>query len=176
MVEAREDKEKAQMGLETADKILDLAKSLEENANEIEKLSGSMAELEQKPTKDSVVSTDSSGLRYKKPADPAVLKKQIARIKKDAKDAKIVGDQEKKKALFKISGSENIRKKSANLKDEQEKARAMELAQQMKEEAENELEVAEKILLLAENLSRDAAELEKQLKSDIQASEKKQSC
>jgi hypothetical protein len=195
-------KDKAESDLAVANRILSLAKSLDDDASEIEKLNQSLDSVgvnEKKSTQITSLSStentttgevkgearppinsnnvekarqsainkgakDAKGL-YK----PIVVNKgnvkeviqQVAQIKRDAKEARDVGNREKKKAEQKLNEAYDALKKSEYISDEEEKKIAVEKATLDKQRAEKDLEVASKILTLANSLEENARHIEK---------------
>ncbi len=195
-------KEKAQSDLDVANRILTLAKLLDDDAIEIEKLNQSLDSLNisykdsENPSSDTKTErTPETNAKNKaetrikiekieKARQAAIakgkknardlykpftwdnqnfagLKQQIAQLKKDSKDALAVGDLEKKKAELKLEGAYADIKKAEYIKDEEEKKIALEKAGLAKQSAENDLEIASKIITLAKSLDDNAREIEK---------------
>jgi len=86
---------------------------------------------------------------------------QVEQIKKDSKEAREVGLKEKRKAEQKLSDAYTSIKAAEYINDPEEKKQAIEKANQDKDKAEKDLEVASKILVLAKSLEDNAFEIEK---------------
>lgn len=92
--------------------------------------------------------------------NPALLIQQVLQLKKDSRDAYAVGEREKKKAEQKMAEAEAAMKSADAITDETEKKAAQEKAAQAKQKAENDLEVAERVLTLAKSLENNANEID----------------
>ena len=96
---------------------------------------------------------------------PELLIQQVTQLRKDAKDAKEVGEREKKEAELKIyTANESITTATA-IRSDEERRIALEKANADKKKAEKDLEIAERVLLLAKSLEENANEIEKINKS-----------
>jgi hypothetical protein len=92
---------------------------------------------------------------------PEILIQQVTQLRKDAKDAREVGEREKKEAELKINTvNESITAATAISSDEERRI-ALEKANTDKKKAEKDLEIAERVLVLAESLEKNANEIEK---------------
>jgi len=92
--------------------------------------------------------------------NPGLLIQQVMQLKKDSKDAYIVGEREKRKAELNISEAEAAISKAEKITDETEKKVALEKASRAKQKGQDDLEVAEKVLKLAKSLEDNANEIE----------------
>ncbi|MBL7933607.1 MAG: SPOR domain-containing protein [Bacteroidia bacterium] len=92
--------------------------------------------------------------------NPEVIKQQVGQLRRDSKDAKVVGDREKAKAEEKVSQADLALANAEKLTDENEKKAALEKATADKKKAEEELEIANRVLLLAKSLDDNANEIE----------------
>lgn len=92
--------------------------------------------------------------------NPEVIKQQVGQLRRDSKDAKVVGDREKAKAEEKLNQANEALTNAEKLTDEAEKKTALEKATADKKKAEEELEVANRVLLLAKSLDDNANEIE----------------
>lgn len=85
---------------------------------------------------------------------------QVDQIKKDARDARDLGLTEKRKAEQKLSDAYDALKKAEYIPDPEEKKMALEKAGKEKDKAEQDLEVASKVLTLSKSLEDNAIEIE----------------
>lgn len=92
---------------------------------------------------------------------PLEIRMQVAQIRRDAREAREVGENEKKRAEIKLSESGELFKKADAISDELERNKALEIAHSTKKRAEKDIEVASKILTLAKSLDDNATELER---------------
>lgn len=92
--------------------------------------------------------------------NPALLIQQVLQLKKDSRDAFAVGEREKKKAETKLAEANDAMEKANALTDENEKKAAQEKASQAKVKAENDMEVAVRVLALAKSLEDNANEID----------------
>jgi cell division protein FtsN len=92
--------------------------------------------------------------------NPEVLKQQVFQLKKDSKDAYVVGEREKSKAGLKLTEANAAIAKAETLTNEDEKKVALNKANSDKQKAEEDLEVAERVLALAKSLEDNANEIE----------------
>lgn len=189
----------AQNDLEVANRILGLAKSLEENANEIEKLNQSIDSIgvsSNKPNNEQTINSpvdiekfgsenipknskefekekemamkagekDATGLfkPYKtNTTNLGEIQQQVMQIKKDSKQAREVGEAEKKKAELKLAHALEALKLASYMPEIEEKKIAIDKANAEKLRAEKDLEIAAKILVLAKSLENNANDIEK---------------
>lgn len=92
---------------------------------------------------------------------PEVLIQQVAQLRKDAKDARQVGEREKKEAELNINAANEKITAAAALTSDEERRIALEKANAEKQKAEKDLEIAERVLTLANSLEENANEIEK---------------
>jgi hypothetical protein len=198
---AMAEKDKAETDLAIANRILTLAKSLQDNAAEIEKLNqtldsvgvtdkksmvldkntgkstsenagnavtetGKSNSKEVEKAKETAIkkgTKDAKGLYKPIAVNPHNIKEliqQVEQIKKDSKDAQEVGTREKRKAEQKLAESYEALKRAEYITDEEEKKQLIDKATKDKLKAEKDLEVASKILVLAQSLKDNANEIE----------------
>lgn len=195
-------KDKAETDLAIANRILTLAKSLEDNAIEIEKLNQTLDSVgvtdkkiatldknsntltseneantvisgtsksnskEVEKAKENAIkkgTKDAKGLYKPIAVNPHNIKEliqQVEQIKKDSKDANEVGIREKRKAEQKLADAYDALKRAEYITDEEEKKQLIDKATKDKVKAEKDLEIASKILVLAESLKANANEIE----------------
>lgn len=189
----------AQNDLEVANRILGLAKSLEENASEIEKLNQSIDSIgvnSNKPANDQLVNSSievekvnseeipKDSKEFEKEKEMALkagekdatglfkpyrantnnigeIQQQVMQIKKDSKQAREVGEAEKKKAELKLAHALEALKLASYMPEIEEKKIAIDKANAEKLRAEKDLEIAAKILILAKSLENNANDIEK---------------
>lgn len=92
--------------------------------------------------------------------NPEVIKQQVNQLRRDSKDANLVGEREKNKAELKLADANTAVSKAESLTNEDEKKTALEKANADKKKAEEELEVANRVLALAKSLDDNANEIE----------------
>ena len=92
---------------------------------------------------------------------PEVLIQQVSQLRKDAKDANDVGEREKKEAESKITAANEAITAAATLTSDDERKIALEKANADKLKAEKDLEIADRVILLAKSLEDNANEIEK---------------
>lgn len=92
--------------------------------------------------------------------NPGILIQQVMQLKKDSKDAYVVGEKEKRKAELNLSDANTAITKAEAITNEAEKKSALEKANQAKQKAQSDLEVAERVLILAKSLEDNANEIE----------------
>ncbi|WP_317897413.1 SPOR domain-containing protein [Aurantibacillus circumpalustris] len=92
--------------------------------------------------------------------NPELLKQQVLQLKKDSKDAFVIGEKEKRKAEDnRVKANAEI-SKAELISDETLKKQAMDKAMLDKEKAENDIEVAARVLTLAKSLEDNANEID----------------
>lgn len=92
---------------------------------------------------------------------PEVLIQQVIQLRKDSKDAFEVGQREKKEAEQKIKEANVAITTASEMSSDTERQAALESANADKQKAEKDLEVAERVLVLAKSLEDNANEIEK---------------
>lgn len=92
--------------------------------------------------------------------NPELLKQQVMQLKKDSRDAYEVGEREKRKAQINLDEANKAIAAADAIADENEKKAALDKANTAKTKAENDLEVASRVLVLAKSLSDNADEIE----------------
>lgn len=92
--------------------------------------------------------------------NPALLIQQVLQLRKDSRDAYAVGEREKKKAEGNLSQANDALQKADAITNEAEKTAAQEKAVKAKLKAENDLEVAERVIILAKSLEDNANEID----------------
>ncbi|MDI1353549.1 MAG: SPOR domain-containing protein [bacterium] len=97
--------------------------------------------------------------------DPEQLKQQVAQLRKDSKEAFVVGEREKAAAELRLSAISEEEKKTSEITDEQEKKVQTEKLDADKSKAQDELAIAERVLTLAKSLDENANEIERINKS-----------
>lgn len=167
---------------QTADKILSLAKTLEDNAIEIEttagiepqlaksnnKSSGYLSTSNQKATntfslsaKDGSMQPNYDNKRVLSQKEIFELKQQAEQFRNDAREASVVGQKEKENANRKIQEADDMAQNAESIKDEAEKSGVQKKAEALKQKAETDLQTAEKILILSITLEENANEIDK---------------
>lgn len=96
---------------------------------------------------------------------PEVLIQQVTQLRKDAKDAHDVGEREKKEAEININAANEAITAAAAISSDAERKTALDKANADKQKAEKDLEIAERVLVLAKSLEDNADEIEKINKS-----------
>ncbi len=89
------------------------------------------------------------------------VKQQINQLRNDSKEAYEIGGREKQHAEARIMEADKAIKKAATLPNAKEKKLATDKALAAKKTAQNDLEVAKRILSLAKSLEDNATEIEK---------------
>ena len=92
--------------------------------------------------------------------NPALLIQQVLQLKKDSRDAYAVGEKEKKKGEQKLAEANDAMAKAEAVTDENEKKIAVEKATELKLKAENDIQVADRVLVLAKSLEDNADEID----------------
>ena len=167
---------------QTADKILSLAKTLEDNAIEIETSAGIDPQLSKSnnlPSSYLSTSNQSSGNTFSLSAKDGSmqpnydnkrvlsqkeifeLKQQAEQFRSDAREASVVGQKEKEKANLKIQEADDLVQNAQSISDEAEKSGILKKAETLKQKAETDLHTAEKILILSITLEENANEIDK---------------
>lgn len=173
--------------LEVATRILTLAKSLEENAEEIEKLNQTIDSIDVKatsavtnpaassPTSTTILPTGNRNLPAKtsgsdtksiyKPyaangQNLGEIQQQVMQIKRDAAQAREVGEAEKRKAEQKLEEANKSLKMASYMPEVEEKKMAIDKANADKEKAQKDIDIAAKILALAKSLEDNAKDIE----------------
>lgn len=93
--------------------------------------------------------------------NPQELIQQIAQLRRDSKEAQKVGEREKAAAELKLSTANEAITAAESLTAEDEKNAALEKANTNKARAEEDLEVANRVLALAQSLADNADEIER---------------
>ena len=166
----------------TADKILSLAKTLEDNAIEIETTAGIEPQLAKSNNKSSgylstsnLNATNSFSLSAKDGSmqpnydnkrvlsqkEIFELKQQAEQFRSDAREASVVGQKEKENANQKIQEADDMAQNAQSISDEAEKNGVLKKAEALKQKAETDLQTAEKILILSITLEENANEIDK---------------
>lgn len=89
--------------------------------------------------------------------DAAELQQEATQLTQDSKDALKVGTQQKENSEKKLAEANELFDKAANTQDESEKKTLLENANQLKQESEQEMQLATKILTFGKSLEEDAA-------------------
>jgi cell division protein FtsN len=92
--------------------------------------------------------------------NPAVLIQQVMQLRKDSKDAFKVGATEKAKAEAKLKDANSEIAKAEQIKNEDDRKIALDKANLEKQKAENDLAVAERVIVLAKSLEDNANQIE----------------
>jgi cell division protein FtsN len=178
---ANTDKMAAEYDLATAEKIIFLAKTLENNANEIERLNNSLSpetagEVKQvaggfsvpirsvNPVREPEIKDEVSQIRnsiYVVTEDPEDVQRQVRQLRKDSKEALATGEIEKQSATNAINEAEIALSKAKAIKKAKVRTAQIKKAQEDKERAVENLDIATKIISLGESLARNADELER---------------
>jgi hypothetical protein len=107
-------------------------------------------------------SLDNTQLKNMAKQDAVESKNEAIQLKKDSEDALEVGQKQKTEAEKKLTESELALKNTDIITDSEEKKSAIEKATVLKQDAEKEIVIANKILEFAKTLETDAAVKEKE--------------
>ncbi|HQQ93525.1 MAG TPA: SPOR domain-containing protein [Bacteroidia bacterium] len=172
---ARMLKQQAENNNATADKILSLSRSLENEAIELEASIGlapggtltvngenPSAQGNAKKTEESLIPAyENTKVDRMSQKEIQELRQQSIQFRKDAADAREVGLREKENASKALSEAEAGLKNAEDIKDKSERKAVLSKNEKVKAKAENDLQTAEKILILAQTLEENADEIDR---------------
>lgn len=108
-------------------------------------------------TNSPAVTMDNKQLAAIAKQDVVELKEEARKLEQDSKDALEVGSQQKEIAAKKMIDADDLLKNAETIQNEDDKKQTLEKATLLKQEAENETAVANRILAFGKSLEEDAA-------------------